>query len=134
MELSRWTEQTESESTELASPKTRQQKFKKITEIDARIARNEELIAKEHKNVVQLEQDVLDIHEMMKEVKQLAGEQQNLIDTIEHKINYSKTNAESAGNDIEKADTYNRKHQKCCIAGIILICIFLFIIIIIISV
>lgn len=119
------------ESTELVNFKGRVRSSSYGTEqvLEKSVAANDKKIIKQHKQVIQLENDMKDLCELVMETGKLVREQQSFVDTIETKIVKSHDNVINAGNELAKAEVYLRKKQKCCFVLIAIFCIIMIILI-----
>lgn len=60
----------------------------------------------------QIEADVLDVNQIMKELSSLTQQQGELVDTIENTIEYTVSNVESGTSELAKAAAYQSKYRR----------------------
>lgn len=81
-----------------------------------------EELEKRQKEIGQIEQDVLEVSEMYKDLQSMVHEQQEHIDTIDGSIFKAKDKTEAAHNELLSAEEYQKKSRKkkCCMLFIVL--------------
>lgn len=60
----------------------------------------------------QIEADVLDVNQIMKELSSITHQQSEVIDTIENTIEYTVSNVESGTSELAKAAQYQNKYRR----------------------
>lgn len=92
------------------------------------------VLSERNRNIRQLEQDVIDLHQMFADMKLLVDQQGELLNTIEYNVQETKGRAEAGMHEIIQAHDFQRKanHKKWCIffliaAIIATVCIFVFV-------
>lgn len=60
----------------------------------------------------QIEADVLDINQIMKELSSITHQQGEVVDTIENTIEYTVSNVESGASELAKASEYQNRYRR----------------------
>lgn len=107
-----------------------EQDLSKITEEDL------EQIRRKEEAVKQIESDMLDVNQIMKDLASIVYEQGDSVDSIEANIETASSNVESANRQLAKANQHQRRARKvkCCLISTGLFVLLVVIIIIVASV
>jgi syntaxin 7 len=81
-----------------------------------------EELEKRQREIGQIEQDVLEVSEMYKDLQLMVNEQQENIDSIDGSITQAKEKTEAAHKELLEAEEYQKKSRKkkCCMLFIML--------------
>jgi t-SNARE complex subunit (syntaxin) len=80
------------------------------------------IIEERHLEILKLEQQVLEIYELFRDLATLVDLQQESLDVIETRIQHAKNYAEKGEAELYEAEDYQRKarNRKCCILIVLL--------------
>ncbi len=81
------------------------------------------VIEERHADIMRLEQQVLEIYELFRDLAVLVDLQQESLDVIENRIMHAKNYTEKAEVDLQEAEEYQKKarNRQCCILIILLV-------------
>ena len=81
------------------------------------------VIEERHADILKLEQQVVEIYELFRDLATLVDLQQESLDVIENRIMHAKNYTEKAEVDLQEAEEYQKKarNRRCCILLILLV-------------
>lgn len=89
-------------------------------QLSKQLAFEQDLLLDRESRIKQIESDVIDVNQIMRELSALVHEQRETVDTIENSIDHAVGNVEEGTEQLLKASRYNRKYRlKLCILVII---------------
>ncbi|XP_018319825.1 syntaxin-12 [Agrilus planipennis] len=96
----------------------------KQLQLSRELAFEQDMYIEREARIRQIEEDVLDVNQVMKDLSVLVHQQGETIDTIENCIDHTVGNVEEGREELIKASRYQRKfHKKLCILVIIAVVI-----------
>ena len=81
------------------------------------------VIEERHADIMRLEQQVLEIYELFRDLAVLVDLQQESLDVIENRIMHAKNYTEKAEVELQEAEEYQKKarNRRCCILMVLLV-------------
>ena len=81
------------------------------------------VIEERHADIMRLEQQVLEIYELFRDLAVLVDLQQESLDVIENRIMHAKNYTEKAEVELQEAENYQKKarNRRCCILMVLLV-------------
>ena len=81
------------------------------------------VIEERHADIMRLEQQVLEIYELFRDLAVLVDLQQESLDVIENRIMHAKNYTEKAEVELQEAEEYQKKarNRRCCILIVLLV-------------
>lgn len=100
-----------------------QKKRQELILLENEIAHNEKVISEREDDILEIEEDIRDIHQTFREMNLLVKHQQVGFDLIENNVDRTVIHISEGVNNLEKANTYDKKNRNliCIIMLIILI-------------
>ncbi len=100
-----------------------QKKRQELILLENEIAHNEKVISEREDDILEIEEDIRDIHQTFREMNLLVKHQQVGFDLIENNVERTVIHISEGVNNLEKANTYDKKNRNliCIIMLIILI-------------
>ncbi|KAB0799255.1 hypothetical protein PPYR_07229 [Photinus pyralis] len=93
-------------------------------QLSKQLAFEQDLLVDRESRIRQIESDVLDVNQIMRELSALVHEQREHVDTIENSIDHAVGNVEEGTEQLLKASRYSRKYRiKLCILVLIAVVI-----------
>jgi len=90
-----------------------------------RASHNLQQLTQRSKEIKELEADILTLHQLFLDLSLLVNEQGHMIDSIEHHVNKSVEHSAAGVRELVMAEKHSKQGRKaCCIAIVILLCLF----------
>ena len=121
---------------ERSSNASQQQQQQQTQELDIQFIEYDiEELEKRQREIGQIEQDVLEVSEMYKDLQSMVHEQQENIDSIDASIVVAKEKTEAGHKELLAAEEYQKKSRKkkCCMLFIVLTVVAVVVVIIYVS-
>lgn len=79
-------------------------------------------IEQRHAQIRQIENDIVEVAEMYKDLSAMVDEQQVAIDLVEERITSTRDQTEKAHQELQQAEQYQKAHRKkmCCVLFLVL--------------
>uniref|UniRef100_U5EIB6 Putative snare protein pep12/vam3/syntaxin 7/syntaxin 17 n=1 Tax=Corethrella appendiculata TaxID=1370023 RepID=U5EIB6_9DIPT len=94
------------------SSMTNNENTEKLIQQQRQMQFEEDMLLEREQRIRQIEADVLDVNEIMKDLSNLVQTQAETIDTIENTIDHAVGNVESGRSELEKAAEYHAKYRR----------------------
>jgi len=114
-----WEEKTTGEDGPTHLEEAAEKKHQKLQELK-QVEFEQEMLIERERRVRQIESDMIDVNQIMRELSAMVQEQGDNINSIENNIDRTQSHVEEGRQQLEKASSHQRKHRKwlCFLTGV----------------
>ncbi len=93
-------------------PLLSQQQIQKIKTFDNQVTFNEAMIQERDQELRHIEQSIVEVNEIFRDLGSLVNEQQYMLDNIETNVSNTETHLQGAARELSTANQYQKRYRK----------------------